>query len=218
MRTAVVAVLVVTAACDAETPSFSERTVRVEMQYVEGELDVTATMELAPYQPIDDPRLAASVTVHGQKIGLGKYLPDSPYVGRAALDAPLASDDEIIITFNQRDGEYDQLTVTAPPPLTLTPPTEARIGAPVTVTWMPMSNDAMRWRGDGCDVSFINGPIPNDTGSLTFPPGVLAQVYPCGVDLAFDRWRTSLPESAFRSALVTVTQTATVFVDVKGQQ
>ena len=215
MRWLVIAGLGVFAACGSGTP-LSDLSVDVEMRYQDGEVVMEASVEDIHSPPgqdtYSDPKLHLAVRLRGQEIALAKRYVESPYAAMRMIDSPLTADEEVLVIVEQ-DGERAEVSTTAPPPLTLAAPTDAHATQPITVTWSPTAKDPMEWQGGCYDENY--GPIPHDTGSLTFPAGVISAMYNCDALLTFSRTRTSIPDSDLGSAVISISQSFPVAFQVR---
>ena len=199
-------------ACDSPR-SLDYLSVKLEMSSQAGELSILAdTFDYFRYKPVDDPNLRIAVRVRDEEIGLAKAYVESSYEATRIIDPPLAGDEEVVVIIDQRDGEYIELSATAPPSFTVSPPTDAHASQPITVMWSPTSNDPMGWRGTCLDEE-DNGPIPANTGSITFPTGIVARDR-CSAQMTFSRSRTSRPHSELSSAELTLSQAFPVTFEV----
>lgn len=219
MLARVVWVGLVTIGCgDSQTPT-SELSARLNATIDEFRIDVSLSLfELlesgpVPYRSDPDEHVLAMFQAQVVELTFSEFQGRNVYVGSIAVDE-VAGDEEVTATFDRGSAGTTTITGTVPTPFTVTPPSTQSGSQDVVVTWSPVANDAMRWFGQACGDGFsLEGPIPEDIGMLTFPPGVLtspSSTFDCNVTLVFVRERLTTLDSEFQSASVTVSQAHTV--------
>jgi hypothetical protein len=122
---------------------------------------------------------------------------DPPYQTTIPLESDLAEGEPMTFVLERADEAPVVAAATAPADFVIAPPASTRATDPVLVTWSPTSSDPMQWAADPrcvADIGYADGPIPQDTGSIEFPPGVLARLdlpTKCTTSLAIGRFRES---------------------------
>ena len=74
------------AACDSATP-LSDRSLKVEMTYQGGEVEIQANvLDGWGYNKVDDPSLRIAVRLRGEEIGLARRFVEFPYAATRMID------------------------------------------------------------------------------------------------------------------------------------
>jgi hypothetical protein len=126
------------------------------------------------------------------------------------LDEELQDGEVFAIVGHPDGGNAMSIDVPAPAPLALIVTPTSLTRGDLAVTWTPSGfADAMDWTmGGECPLFSADGPIRDDTGTLTIPaevlPNVTAPMGPCEVVLTVTRTRTVSPGGA---AFVIIAQT-----------
>lgn len=131
------------------------------------------------------------------------------YQGTLRYTGDVAAGEEIRVEIDRGSDDDVTLTAPAPPPFTLAGPATWMPSQELTITWTPVSTEPMAWQAAG-DFNAPSGPIPNDTGTITFPIGVLDGP---PVALQFSRTRTTAPVSPLRGCTFAVTQERDILVE-----
>jgi hypothetical protein len=136
----------------------------------------------------------------------------APYIVRFGVADDVGADEPIRVVFDRGD-ESVTLTALPPAPFTLAIPESSPANQDFVLAWSPTSGDRMRWVAFGCTLDFgADGPIPVDTGTLTFPYGVLSNGSDCTVDLRVERTHAGPVDTAFASTYVSGMQRRTGLV------
>lgn len=128
------------------------------------------------------------------------------YAYRASFALPdgLAAGEQIRVEIDRHDDDDVMLSASAPPPITLMGPAMWQSDQELTITWTPISSEPMAWTSGEND-----GPIPVDTGTITFPVGILG----AGVGVMFSRTGQTKPASPFRASTFSITQASYIVVE-----
>jgi hypothetical protein len=200
--------LVVMAGCDSPTPTAEiTATLRATIDPIRIDVSLTLTSGYpvsTPYRIEPEEHIVAAF--QGKEVELAGG--EATYRGAIRVDEVVA-DDELTVVFDRAELGSTAIAMRVPTPFVVTTPPNQPKADPVTITWSPVADERMGWRGDACDFgTYLDGPIPDDTGSLTIPPGVLASpsMSDCHVALRVDRQRAArLTDSDFRDGSVTLT-------------
>ena len=137
---------------------------------------------------------------------------DPAYSALIPIDTAVAEGEPVTFVLERSGEDPVTASVAAPADFVLAQPAPTPSTQPVTVTWSPTSPDPMHWSADPrcvADVGYDEGPIPKDTGTIVFPPGVLAytgRTTSCSLMLEIDRMRQTTPRTALLFTSVTFTR------------
>jgi hypothetical protein len=140
---------------------------------------------------------------------------EAPYVTSVSLDSEVAEAEPIVFSLGETS-----VAVIAPADFAIAPPAPTPASQPVVVTWSPTSSDPMHWSADrtcAAPGDYNEGPIPQDTGRIEFPPGVLSfksQLASCTLTLELDRMRSNLTAPQPLGSTATFTRVHTTAVEV----
>jgi hypothetical protein len=161
---------------------------------------------------------SAHAQFRGADIELVQGYFENEYGAAFRPDLPVVADERIALTIERDDGDA-VLEVTAPPDFVLEAP--ATSPQPVSVTWSPIAADPMHWRvAEPCGwqgVDGSDGPIPEDSGRVDFPAGVLADARPassCRVDVTIGRSRLNIANTPLGAASAWFDRLHTIAVEV----
>jgi hypothetical protein len=198
MRAAWLFVLVITTAACAQDVSMLKPLISVVPDdrgpTAPDDRGLTVTMVLDP----GDPQLSGHVTFRHATRALA-HTPQGAYVATFALDTPVTMDEAVEVEVEGRE-----MTVTAPPELTVVFPQSISRSEDTTLTWPITSPDAMGWFADGSCVN-ARGTIPANASSVTFTAADWMQTgdVTCTTELEIKRWRDAPLDPAFAGGRLT---------------
>jgi hypothetical protein len=173
-----------------------------------GSVTVTATATKDALDIIEHVGVPTDVTFRDMTVRI-----DSNVVGSGAahfdLTQELQEGEVIAIVGHPAGRSAVSIDAPSPAPLALTLSPTSLMHGDLSVTWTPSgSADDMDWTMGGCSLFSADGPIRDDTGTLTIPAEVLPTIRSpmpaCQIQLTVTRARTLSPEG---EDLVIIAQT-----------
>jgi hypothetical protein len=127
------------------------------------------------------------------------------YRATFALTDELAAGEQIRVEIDRNDDDDVTVSAPAPPPIALVGPAMWQSDQELTITWTPISSEPMAWTSGEND-----GPIPIDTGTITFPAGILGGT---SVGVTFSRTAHSEPASPFQRSTFSISQASYIQIE-----